>query len=207
MGKRVVCFGDSNTFGYCTNPDGIGYDRFDENTRWPCVLQKQLGPEYLVLEEGVIGRTTAFDDPLRDGMNGLASVASCVRNQEPVDLLIVMLGTNDVKERFHAGADRIAAGMEQLLLRAARTPGWRNGRANILVMSPPRISSEKSPEYHQKSSALAGLYAVLAMKYGWSFFDADQVGAFNRIDFMHLTQSSHIKIGEKLAEIVPDLLK
>ena len=176
MEKRIICFGDSNTFGYCTRPDGIGYDRYDENTRWPCVLQKYLGPEYLIFEEGVIGRNTSFDDPIREGMNGLKAVSSSVAAHEPVDLMIVMLGTNDVKERFQAGPDRIASGMERLLVKAAETPGWRNGTPRILVMSPPRISREKNVEYHEKSSALAGLYAGIAEKHGWAFLDADAVG-------------------------------
>ena len=72
--KHIVCFGDSNTHGYCADPADCadGGDRFNENERWTCLLQKQLGDEYLVLEEGLSGRTTVFVDALHESMAGVA---------------------------------------------------------------------------------------------------------------------------------------
>ena len=96
MKKHIVCFGDSNTHGYCADPKDCadGGDRFNENERWTCLLQKTLGDEYLVLEEGLSGRTTVFDDPLHECMSGLDYITPCLMSHEPVDLLIIMLGTN-----------------------------------------------------------------------------------------------------------------
>lgn len=86
MKKHIVCFGDSNTHGYCAMNDG----RFDENERWTCLLQKNLGEDYLVLEEGLSGRTTCFNDPLFEGLSGLDYIYPCLMSHEPVDLLVIM---------------------------------------------------------------------------------------------------------------------
>ena len=94
MKKHIVCFGDSNTHGYCAMNDG----RFTEEERWTCLLQKNLGEEYLILEEGLSGRTTCFDDPLFEGLSGLNYIYPCLMSHEPVDLLVIILGTNDTKE-------------------------------------------------------------------------------------------------------------
>ncbi len=104
MKKHIVCYGDSNTHGYCAADDG----RFNENERWPRLLEKKLGDDYLVFEEGLSGRTTCFDDPIHEGLSGLDYIYPCLMSHEPVDLLIIMLGTNDTKERFGASAACIA---------------------------------------------------------------------------------------------------
>lgn len=207
MVKHIVCFGDSNTHGYFPNPDRETFGRYDENERWPRLLQKLLGPEYLIFEEGLTGRTTAFDDPLRESMNGLDTIYSCVMSHEPVDLLIVMLGTNDVKERFGLDADEIASGMERLLRKAASLPGWRDGTPHILLLAPPHICPEFHQDYHQKSAALADRYSAAAGRNRWAFLDTEGVGEFNRIDYMHLTRRGHVRIAEKLAVLVPTLME
>lgn len=121
MKKHIVCFGDSNTHGYCAMNDG----RFDENERWTCLLQKELGEDYLILEEGLSGRTTCFNDPLFEGLSGLDYIYPCLMSHEPVDLLIIMLGTNDTKERFGAVFCMYCAGTE--------TPGAESHLNNRLL--------------------------------------------------------------------------
>ena len=118
MKKHIVCFGDSNTHGYCADPSDCadGGDRFNEDERWTCLLQKALGQDYLVIEEGLSGRTTVFPDPLQESMSGLDAIYSCLMSHEPVDLLIIMLGTNDAKERFAANAACIGFGMDSTTL-------------------------------------------------------------------------------------------
>ena len=113
MKKHIVCFGDSNTHGYCADPKDCadGGDRFNENERWTCLLQQKLGEDCLVIEEGLSGRTTVFDDPLHESMSGLDYITPCLMSHEPVDLLIIMLGTNDTKDRFYASAACIGIGM------------------------------------------------------------------------------------------------
>ena len=92
MKKHIVCFGDSNTHGYCADPKDCadGGDRFNEDERWTCLLQKALGEDCLVIEEGLSGRTTVFDDPLHECMSGLDVIYSTLMSHEPVDLLIIM---------------------------------------------------------------------------------------------------------------------
>lgn len=136
MKKHIVCFGDSNTHGYCADPNDTAdrTDRFNEDERWTCLLQKALGEEYLVLEEGLSGRTTVFSDPLHECMSGLDVIYSTLMSHEPVDLLIIMLGTNDTKERFNASPACIGIGMERLALKAETVAAWRAGRRTCLSL-------------------------------------------------------------------------
>ena len=143
MKKHIVCFGDSNTHGYCADPNDTAdhTDRFTEDERWTCLLQKALGEDYLVLEEGLSGRTTVFRDPLHECMSGLDVIYSTLMSHEPVDLLIIMLGTNDTKERFNASPACIGIGMERLAMKAETVGAWRGGRPNILIVAPPHIGA------------------------------------------------------------------
>ena len=141
MKKHIICFGDSNTHGYCADPADCadGGIRFNEAERWPCLLQKALGEDYLICEEGLNGRTTVFVDPINEGMDGLSYLPSCLNTHEPVSLLILMLGTNDTKARFSASAGCIAAGMERLIAKAKTVNCWAGGTPNILLIAPPPI--------------------------------------------------------------------
>ena len=98
MKKHIVCFGDSNTHGYCADPSDTvtGGARFDETERWTCLLQQKLGEKYLVLEEGLSGRTTVFPDALHESMDGLGVIYSTLMSHEPVDLLVIMLDRKSV---------------------------------------------------------------------------------------------------------------
>ena len=115
MKKHIVCLGDSNTHGSCPNlmdcEDGL--PRFNENERWTCRLQKALGDDYLVLEEGLSGRTMTCPDPLTEGIPALDVIYPILMTHEPVDLLIIMLGTNDTKDRFGRNAPGSAKCMEK----------------------------------------------------------------------------------------------
>ena len=208
MVRHIVCCGDSNTHGCCIDPgDCAEGGRFNENERWTSLLQKSLGAEYLICEEGLTGRTTAFPDPLRESMSGLDSIYSCIMSHEPVDLLVIMLGTNDVKERFGLEAKDIANGMEQLILKAKSLPAWRDNKAAILVIAPPHISAKRDPAFHRKSAELAKYYQAVARKHDCAFLDAEGIGIFNTIDCMHLTHQGHINLANKLAESIPELVK
>ena len=205
MVRHIVCFGDSNTHGYFPTAGGRGYGRFREDQRWPRLLQKHLGEDFLVLEEGLTGRTTAFDDPMRESMNGLTSLYPCIMSHEPVDLLIVMLGTNDVKERFALEAKDIAGGMYRLLKKAESLPAWADGTPRILLMAPPVIQADWNEGYHRKSRELVPLYETMAKENGWHFLDAGKAGEFNRTDHMHLTEQSHAALASRVAEVVREL--
>ena len=120
MKKHILCIGDSNTHGYCADPADCadGGIRFNEEERWTCLLQKALGDEYLVTEEGLSGRTTVFPDPLHENMDVLPYIYALLKSHEYIDLLVIMLGTNDSKERLNVNAPCIALGMERLVRKA-----------------------------------------------------------------------------------------
>jgi len=132
MKKHIVCLGDSNTHGYCADPADCAdpaLARFNEDERWTCLLQREPGEEYLVIEEGLPGRTTVFEDPLHEAMPTLPYLYPCLKSHEPVSLLIIMLGTNDTKERLGANAACIGLGMERLVRKAMTVDCWGPGPA------------------------------------------------------------------------------
>ena len=213
MKKHIVCFGDSNTHGYCADPSDTEThsDRFSENERWTCLLQEKLGAGYYVIEEGLSGRTTVFDDALHEKLSGLDSIYSCLMSHEPVDLLIIMLGTNDCKERFNANPAAIGVGLERLILKAKTVPAWRSGTPNILVVAPPWMREGFHDEVMglccvEKSPFLAKYFAEKAAANGCAFLDAEGVAEFNTVDFTHLSRKGHQQLAAKLAELVPELL-
>ena len=218
MKKHILCFGDSNTHGYCADPadcEDSHFSRFNENERWTCLLQKNLGDDYLIIEEGLSGRTTVFDDPVEAGLRGIDYLLPCLKTHSPIDLLIIMLGTNDTKERFSANAHTIARGMERLVMSAKNCVCWAS-TPNILVICPPpigkgMISSRVMPEMGadavEKSRQLAADYKTVCETLGVHFMDAGAAGiTFNEVDFMHLTKSSHRKMADCLAKRLPGLL-
>ena len=213
MKKHIVCLGDSNTHGYCADPNDCADhgDRFNENERWPRVLEKLLGEDYLVLEEGLSGRTTVFPDPLHEGMPALDVAVPILMSHEPVDLLIIMLGTNDTKDRLGMNAACIALGMARLVDKCKSVPCWGKHDPNILVVCPPHIGRElKDPcmgdSCAQKSEELAKYMEPAVTARGCKFLDAEGIAEFNKVDFMHLTRKGHADLAAKLATMVPELV-
>lgn len=217
MKKHIVCFGDSNTHGSCADPrdSADGTRRFNEDERWTCLLQRALGDEYLVLEEGMSGRTTVSPDPLTEGIPALDVIFPILMSHEPVDLLIIMLGTNDTKDRFGLNADCIVAGMDRLINKAKAVPCWGSHSPNFLVICPPHIGkgmvqSAIGPvmgiHCAEKSTQLAAQMEPIVKAQGCAFLDAEGVAELNQIDYTHLTRKGHSQLAHKLAEIVPGLL-
>ncbi len=209
MKKHIVCYGDSNTHGYCAETGG----RFNEEERWTCLLQAYLGDKFLVLEEGLSGRTTCFDDPIHEGLCGLDYLYPCLMSHEPVDLLIIMLGTNDTKERFGVSPACIALGLKRLIAKAQATDCWRDQKPNILVVTPQNIA----PQYMdtavaltmgkgcaEKSQELGEQFALIAQAMGCHYLDANKMltAKTNKVDFMHLTESGHGQLAAGLANFI-----
>ncbi len=219
MKKHIVCYGDSNTHGYCADPaDCLGGGiRFSEEQRWTCLVQEALGKEYLVTEEGLSGRTTCFDDPIHEGLSGLEHLYPILKSHEFIDLLIIMLGTNDCKDRFYASADCIALGLARLVNKAKATDCWGGKAPNILVIAPPPIGEGmlESPVAStmgqlcvEKSRQLADSYRAQCELLGVHFLDAGALGCeFNQVDFMHLTSRGHRTLADHLSKLIPQLVK
>ena len=219
MKKHILCFGDSNTHGYCADPADCadGGVRFAEEQRWTQLLQADLGQDYLVIEEGLSGRTTCFDDPIHEGLNGLDYIYPCLKSHEAIDLLIIMLGTNDCKDRFYSSAACIGLGMARLVNKAKSTDCWGGKPPNILVIAPPPIgegmlTSSVAATMGQlcveKSRQLADSYREQCELLNVSFLDAGAIGCeFNTVDFMHLTSRGHRTLAEALTKLIPQLLR
>ena len=207
MKKHIVCLGDSNTHGYCADHG----NRFKENERWPRVLEKLLGEDYLVLEEGLSGRTTVFPDPLHEGMPALDVATPILMSHEPVDLLVIMLGTNDTKDRLGMNAACIALGMGRLVDKCKSIACWGDHAPNILVVCPPHIGRELNDpcmgdHCAEKSEELAKYMEPAVLSRGCAFLDAEGIAEFNKVDYMHLTRKGHADLAAKLASLIPDLI-
>lgn len=203
---NILCFGDSNTFG--TNPHG---GRHPWNIRWPGRLQKLLGPGYYVIEEGLGGRTTVWDDPLEPGRSGIQALPMALSSHKPLDLVILALGVNDCKAHLNASPRVIAKGMEnlcELVQNFDYGPGYKTPQ--ILIVSPVHIGDdmdhcpyisfdETSPD---KSRRLAPLYEQVAASMGCLFFDASTVARASSLDQLHLDANGHEALAEGILNIV-----
>lgn len=204
MKKRILCFGDSNTWGY----DAITGGRFDDNTRWTGILSKELKENYTIIEEGLNGRTTVFDDPLNEGLNSIKYIYPCLMSHKPIDTLIIMLGTNDVKERFSATPKNIADGLTRLIIKAKSTLVWRE-KIDILIISPILIKSEyyNTPvleemgcKCSEKSCELSKFYKEVAKVLECDFMDAKDYADVNTVDYMHINEKGHKELGMAIAK-------
>lgn len=206
--KRIVCYGDSNTHGHTP---GTGL-RQPEEVRWPCVLRRNLGEGYQVIEEGLNGRTIDLEDPDTSGRNGMMYLAPCLRSHEPVDLLILMLGTNDVKAIFPTTPETIAASMGKMIDTAKEELA---GGKILLVGPPPILPEMRYSEFGEmygyeaavpKAAALRPLYRELAAEKGVFYWEASDAAEVSLIDALHLSAKGNIAFGEEITGIVREIL-
>lgn len=206
MKKRIVCFGDSNTWGF----DSSTQSRFSEEIRWPKLLQKMLKDNFEVIEEGLPGRSSTSEDPLFEGLNGFNYLHPCLMSHAPVELVIIMLGTNDTKQRFNLTSYNIAQAITRLAHKAENTlAGVNNTKAKVLVVIPPPIkpgyiNSDIGPSMgvgcDLKSKDLSKNLRGLLKLQGTDFLDSQDYVEMNNIDFMHLDQKNHKKLAELIYE-------
>ena len=213
--KHILCFGDSNTYGL--NPEWIKGNpgRHDENTRWPGKLQQLLGGEYKIIEEGLCGRTTVFEDPTSPTRKGIDYLPACIESHTPLDLIIIMLGTNDSKSIFNACPAEIASGAARLVAEA-RNPGhYMGGPApKILIVSPVPVGEAalKLPDgittvaMIEKTRKLAPALKKMADMYGCDFIDLAPITETAPFEGIHITAEGHAKIAEAMAEKVREIL-
>ena len=202
MGIRILCFGDSNTWGY---EPGTAL-RYGPSVRWPGVLQSLLGPAYTVIEEGLNGRTTVWEDPLMPGRNGKEYLLPCIESHRPFDLLIIALGTNDLKVKFSASPQDIARGLAALvkIMRAAATE-WGGNAPRVLLIAPPRIGkltemAEIFTGAAEKSERLSAWIDRTARELNCEFLDAAPLLTTDDRDGIHLNAEAHQKLAEAVSQ-------
>ena len=209
--KTVLCYGDSNTYGY--NPEnGL---RYGEDERWTGILKSLLGPEYNVIEEGCNGRTTIYDDPLEGWKNGKDYLKPCLNSHKPIDIIILMLGSNDLKNYFGASSRDIANGVGILadiikdftLLKQGFIP-------EIILVSPPLIGPDiKNSPFNDafddtaisRSKEFKAEYSRVAEEKGCIFFDAAPYAIPSPLDSLHLTKQSHKALAEALRKKIIEM--
>jgi lysophospholipase L1-like esterase len=207
--KTILCYGDSNTWGY--NP--ATQDRYAREERWAGVLQQKLGDGYVVIEEGLCGRTTVWDDPIEDYRNGKEYLIPCLRSHKPIDLVVIMLGTNDLKARFPMPACDIAAGAGVLVDIVAKSEtGPSNGAPEVLLVAPPPIAelsgfAEMFEGGSVKSTMLSRHFRLVAEERGCALLDAAEVIASSELDGIHLDLAEHRKLGIAIASRVKQMLE
>ncbi len=200
---NILFYGDSNTWGY----DPETSLRFPYENRWTTVCAKLLGEEYNCIPEGMNGRTTAFDDPMKGARNGLTGLDYVLQAHKPLDLMMVMLGTNDLK---YTDADGVAEGMEKLIRNILSaderfplsSPVFTGPERRILLVSPVLLGEHvgKKEDDMEESRRLAELYREIAERYSLHFMDADGYAKASEMDGVHLGREGHESLGRAMAE-------
>lgn len=204
--KTILCFGDSNTYGYAPETKG----RYPEAIRWTGILNELVeSMGYRVIEEGLVGRTSVFPDNLRPGRNGSELLPVLLESHYPVDTVVLMLGTNDCKTVYGASAQVIGKGIEKLLLQIKSIAP----EADIILVSPIYLGEkvwqeQYDPEFNQvsveTSKKLKDVYKKLAKKYECGFLAASDVAGPSEQDQEHLTKEGHEALAKAIYEIIKE---
>jgi len=212
--KTILCYGDSNTWGAVPQPQRGDGGRFAPDVRWPGVMRAALGAGYAVIEEGLNGRTTCIDDPVEGARkNGATFLPVALETHYPLDLVIIKLGTNDLKTRFSMQAIDIGFGAGRLADIALRSPfGLGGNPPMVLLVSPAPLAklswfAEMFEGATEKSQRIAAEIEVNARERGAFFFDAGSVIRSSDGDGIHLDPDAHETLGKALAERVRTLLE
>ena len=210
--KTILCYGDSNTWGYSPSTQ----DRYGRDERWGGVLRNALGEGYLVIEEGLGGRTTVWDDPV-EGIhkNGRTYLLPCLESHQPIDLVVILLGTNDLKRRFGVGAFDIAQGAGVLVQVVQKSETGPNGEApKVLLLAPPPTEELGGTDFvemfkgaEEKSKNFSREFRRVAGELGCEFLDATEAIVSSKLDAIHLDAEEHRKLGLAVATRVREIFE
>jgi lysophospholipase L1-like esterase len=205
---NILCYGDSNTHGTVPMAHADDVRRFGPKQRWTGVMQAGLGQEYCVIEEGLPGRTSVFDDPI-DGAhkNGRSCLLPCLESHWPVDIVILMLGVNDLKARYGLAPYDIACGAGALVAAIKAITSATGKPAEIILVAPPPIvcTGWLSPMFaggDEKSQLLPQLFQAQAERHGVGFLDAGRFISVSRTDGIHFDENGHGVLGKAIAALV-----
>tara|TARA_R110002094_G_scaffold195137_3_gene168263 strand:- start:2055 stop:2717 length:663 start_codon:yes stop_codon:yes gene_type:complete len=214
--KSVMCFGDSLTWGWIPVVEGAPTYRYPFEERWTGVMAAELGDGYQIIEEGLSARTTSVDDPNDPRLNGSAYLPSALASHLPLDLVIVMLGTNDTKSFFGRTPYEIANGMAKLVGQIAGCAGGVGTpypAPKTLVVAPPPLTEMSHPFFqgmfgggHEKSAELSEQYRAMADFMKVEFFNAGDVVSTDGCDGIHFTVKNNRALGFALSKKVTEIL-
>jgi lysophospholipase L1-like esterase len=210
MPRTILCYGDSNTHGTMPMPDLGAMGRFGRNVRWTGQLAALL-PDWQVIEEGLPGRTTVHDDPIEGAhRNGLAVLPAILESHRPIDVVILMLGTNDLKQRFSVNALDIALSLEKLVLAIRGSGCGPDGAApGVILVAPPPILEVQDLGVmfaggQAKSHDLGPRLAALARALEVPFVDAGALIGVSEIDGIHYDEPAMAALAQAFAQAVTD---
>lgn len=205
--RVILCYGDSNTWGQIPGSEG----RYAPDVRWTGVLAGELGPSYQVIEEGLCGRTTLWDDPIEGYKNGREYLIPCLETHKPLDLVVLMLGTNDLKLRFSVPAYDIAASigvLVEIIQKSAAGKASQPPQVLVIAPAPLGVLTEYAEMFEAgsaKSQKMAAHYQRVAEEYQCAFLDAGQVIVSSDLDGVHFDADQHSRLGKAVAARVKDL--
>ena len=206
--RTVLCYGDSNTWGR----DPFSTARLPVESRWPEVMAAELGAGVRVICEALNGRTTVWEDPIEEHRNGKTYLMPCLLSHHPLDLVVLMLGTNDCKKRFSVSAFDIGRSVGLVLDIIQKSGCGPDGAAPaVLAVSPPPFGNltefaEMFEGAHAKCDALPKYYRMHAEQRGCRFLESGTVVRASAGDGVHLTAEDQVKLGNALAPIVREML-
>jgi lysophospholipase L1-like esterase len=209
MVKGILCFGNSNTWGYTP---GTG-ERLEYSSRWTGILAQSLNGKYHIIEEGLNGRTIAWDDPTHDGRNGLKYLVPCLETNRPLDTVILLLGTNDLKNYFNGSIQDIADNMDKMIkIIKDGQYGSNSIPPKILLLSIPHILKINSRDSsfvnaREKSIKLTTKYRDIALNNHINFLDITATIKPSSIDGVHLSKGNHQKLAQLLIQKIKDIEK
>ena len=213
--KQILCFGDSNTWGFCPQSTSVACCRYPFSQRWTGVLQGMLDDGYRIAEEGLNGRTTVFEDPLFPDRRGMDAIDMLVRTHSPLDLVLIMLGTNDMKDHLGTTNHAVARGVRALCEHALSVGAESGKKPRVLAVSPIAIGEnveetwlggEFSSRSVERSLTISGEIQEQVGQIGVSFFDAKTVARPSPADCVHLDAQGHAQLAAALAAQVRALI-
>lgn len=219
--KEILCYGDSNTWGVIPRwqDSDIPSSRYDENTRWTKVAGKLLGEDYHLIEEGLGGRTTIYDVPGEPWKNGKTYLKPCLMTHRQLDLVVLMLGSNDLHLPGKMDEEHLGDGIRELIELIQDTPKCGRGftAPGILVMAPAEIRPSAPngrvsvyPRFYgdwgrKLSLDFPKVYEKIAGEYGCYFLNAAMYAEPGPGDGIHFTPESHVRLGRAVAEKIREI--
>ena len=206
--KNILCFGDSNTWGY----EPLVARRYPADVRWTGVLQNSLGDGFRVIEEGLNGRTNVTNEEGRPVRSGLDVLPILLESHRPLDLVVIMLGTNDLKHDFNLSAEQIADGARQVCRCVIDCEYLVDNPPQILLISPTQVELMTEEEQGlfigaiEKSRELAEHYQVVAENLGIHFLDASKIVLRTDLDGVHWDADQHKAFGEALSGTIKQII-